>query len=830
LSDSPTKTTSEAPDAQAATSSGVVGIMSRLIRVLGSLRAWAYGHWIRGVIVAATMLTLIGLTIGGWAYLANVAIRTGELDAEGAMKVFDEGRFEEARTGVGRMLTNGRLERSEFGGPLLVLGAIKTKDAEDQPTAERRRIEYLVASRYLTEAKAYGLPENRQAYGEFLLGKSLIESGQLDEGVHALAELASSKANDSAYAVETLSLLTETCLRLPEPRVADALRHNDQLLACKSLTEEQRCDALLQRAECFSRLERFDESRTTLSSIPESAGRAAQIALLTGRNALDEVESALQKVPSDERKKAEAQYDGKISSAIADLQKANSLDSQKKHLADQTSFQQARALELKGDREAALKQYSHTRQLYGDTYDGIAAALMEGDLLRQKGDLDSALICYRRVLESFGKIPVYRSHVLPVARIRDRLMAAIDDLQKYQRFNEALSLIDRFSPPFTRAEQLELRGGTLELWGNALLSKQSDDAEGKRDHTAGLHKFRAAGLAFSELAELRYATRLYTADLWRGAEDFIKGQNFSHAIDLLNKYIENESELRNAHALLRLGQAHLALGHVPESIAAFEECIEFHPLDGASFQARIDCAKACWQKGDTAQAEQLLRHNIAGSSLKPASPEWRDSLFELGMLLHEQGKYEDAIDTLENAVERYPQDPQRLVAQYMIGESYRRWAQEFLKEASNSKTSSQREKILQEATRRLTTALGHFEEVQRTITLKTHDIHSDPLMGTMLRNCYMLEGAVYFDLKKYKEAIEAYSNVSSLYPDEPFVLETFVQIANCWRRLDKHENARGAVHQAQIALDRLPASSDFTSTTNLNRDEWRMLLASMSKW
>jgi tetratricopeptide (TPR) repeat protein len=166
----------------------------------------------------------------------------------------------------------------------------------------------------------------------------------------------------------------------------------------------------------------------------------------------------------------------------------------------------------------------------------------------------------------------------------------------------------------------------------------------------------------------------------------------------------------------------------------------------------------------------------------------------------------------------------------MIGESYRRWAQEFLKEASNSKTSSQREKILQEATRRLTTALGHFEEVQRTITLKTHDIHSDALMGTMLRNCYMLEGAVYFDLKKYKEAIEAYSNVSSLYPDEPFVLETFVQIANCWRRLDKHENARGAVHQAQIALDRLPATSDFTSTTNLNRDEWRMLLASMSKW
>ena len=82
-------------------------------------------------------------------------------------------------------------------------------------------------------------------------------------------------------------------------------------------------------------------------------------------------------------------------------------------------------------------------------------------------------------------------------------------------------------------------------------------------------------------------------------------------------------------------------------------------------------------------------------------------------------------------------------------------------------------------------------------------------MGAMLRNCYMLEGAVLFDLGRYKDAIEAYSNVSSLYPNDPFVLETFVQIANCWRRLDRPDNARGAVQQAQIALERLPAECRF---------------------
>ena len=222
--------------------------------------------------------------------------------------------------------------------------------------------------------------------------------------------------------------------------------------------------------------------------------------------------------------------------------------------------------------------------------------------------------------------------------------------------------------------------------------------------------------------------------------------------------------------------------------------------------------------------------HVGTSSLKPSSREWKDSLFELGMLLHETGQNEEAIGTLEEAIERYPQDAQRLVAQYEIGESYRRWAEQLLDSAEQARTASEREKRKQLATERLNTALKHFEEVQVSITFKTHDIHSDPLLGTMLRNCYMFEGTVLFDLGRYKDAIEAYSNVASLYPDNPFVLETFVQIANCWRRLGQDVKARGAIQQAQIALEGLPADADFASTTALNREEWRLLLADMSKW
>jgi tetratricopeptide (TPR) repeat protein len=521
----------------------------------------------------------------------------------------------------------------------------------------------------------------------------------------------------------------------------------------------------------------------------------------------------------------------KLDEAVNNLQQAQQLDAEKTAVTRESSYHLGRGLQWQGHTDAALKQFGRTRQLYDTTFVGLAASLAEADLLRDSGDIEGAVLAYRRVLESFAAIPVYRSYVLPLSEMRERVMAALKEFVDRKKFAEALALIDRFPPLFSQAEQLELRAGTLEQWGTLLVNQSTiNSSDSEEARTRGQHHLRAAGLAFEQLAELRFATKFYTTDLWRGAENYFHGHSFTRTVGLLNEYLKYEPELRNAEALLRLGQAQLALGDYPACIAAFEECIEFSPLDGSAYQARIDCAKAYWHQGDTKRAERLLRDNLVGSALKPTSPEWKDSLFELGMLLHETGQHEEAIGTLEEAIERYPQDPQRLVAQYEIGESYRRWAKEALDGVEQARTTTEREKRKQLATERLNTALKHFEEVKVSITFKTHDIRSDPLLGTMLRNCYMLEGTVLFDLKKYKEAVEAFSNVASLYPDDPFVLETFVQIANCWRRRGRDDNARGAVQQARLALDRLPENADFTSTTALNREEWRLLLDDMSRW
>ncbi len=409
--------------------------------------------------------------------MASVALHAGELKIETALEAYDKGNFELARSLVTRMLRSGRLPRSKYGGPLFVLGAVKANDAEQQAVPQRRRIEYQIASRYLTEARVYGFPAPREAAGNFMLGQSLIESGQFDEGIRVLNDLdRDPKVTDQSIKLKTKQLLAATCLVMPHPKLEDALRNNESVLKTKNLSNEQHVTALIQRAECLSRLGRFDEARESLGKVPPSQPTAAEVALMSGRISLDEVEAALQKVSASDRSQAVAAMAERITAALKTLQKASALDEQKVRIVQQSYYQSGRGLALKGDLDGALKQFPRTRQLFGDSYEGLAASLGEANAWRKKEEFDDALLAYRRVLETFADIPVYRSHVLPVERIRDEMMAAHNDLLERDRFNDALTLLNYFTPLFTRTEQLELRGDTLERWGNRLVSQATDDA------------------------------------------------------------------------------------------------------------------------------------------------------------------------------------------------------------------------------------------------------------------------------------------------------------------------------------------------------------------
>ena len=100
----------------------------------------------------------------------------------------------------------------------------------------------------------------------------------------------------------------------------------------------------------------------------------------------------------------------------------------------------------------------------------------------------------------------------------------------------------------------------------------------------------------------------------------------------------------------------------------------------------------------------------------------------------------------------------------------------------------------------------------------------------LLRNCYLMQGSVLFELRRFEEALQAYGNVITSYQNDPIALESFVQVANCWRRLNQPVKARVTLDQAKMVLKELPAETDFQATTNFNRQQWELLLSQMSNW
>ena len=397
-----------------------------------------------------------------------------------------------------------------------------------------------------------------------------------------------------------------------------------------------------------------------------------------------------------------------------------------------------------------------------------------------------------------------------------------------EQYAAALSLIQRMHFLFDETRRLELRSDTQQRWGDRLVEEAAASKRPvPRMLSEGRQHLREAGLTYEELAQNRFATNQYPDDLWQAAQAYYRGQSFTSASKVLREYLKNEPQRKNAQALLLLGKSLLALGEAEEAVDSFEECIEFHPSDAATYGARLAAAKAYRDLGQPERAEALLRQNLLGGAISPRSPEWRDSKFELGTLLHSVGRYTDAIDHLEEAITRYPDSPKTRIATYLVAESYRHAAEEPMKRFREAKAVNERENNERLFRELLGKAKDYYQTVQREISRSTS---TDAMDQAMLRNCYMLKGSVLFDLGQYKDAVDEFSNVSALYQNEPLVVETLVQISSCWRRLGEPEKARGNIEQAIVALKRMPDDADFLATTTRSRSEWESLLNEIRTW
>lgn len=796
---------------------------ARLLRI----SEWASASPLRGVAVGVGLLALILATVGTWLYLASLTVTAAVPTMSEVLEAYDAGEFDEARLRVARITEAGTLHPSEYGGPLFVLGATKAAEAETQWSPVLRQNQYLIAARYLEEAKAVGFPAGREEEGNYLLGRSLIEGGENVEGLKVLEQALA----DTQQGQARLHLILASAYQLAEPPdYAQALAHLDTALEGPDLDEQQRGDTLLRRIEVLSRVGRFNEAQATLQAASERQLTPSRLALAAARIQIDELQhrSATSLEPDQPPTKLLAALD----QTIERLRQIPAADP----AAEEAMYLTGVAYGLNGATNRAIQQFERVRKLFSSSSAAIAASVAEGDLYRTaKGDDSQALTAYRRSLSVLDSPRAYRNRYLSLSELRQRILVAHADFLSRDKCVEAITLVEELENLLGKTKQLQLQAETRAQWGRSLIDRSATaGTKSVAMRSEGRLRLREAGTHYEELARRQFATSDYPEAIWRSAECYLEGQSSTSAVRMLQEYLRNEPVQRNAQALLRLGQGHLALDNVDEGVFALEECIELHPQDAAVFRARLDCAKALRDSGKIREAEQLLLANLHSSGQTPQSAEWRQSLFELGHLMHDAGRYDEAIDRLSEAVEREIEPTQARLANYLIAECYRHAAESPLAELELAKTVNEREISTREVQRLLNDALKHYEQVR--VEIASSDTVS-PLDRAMLRNCYMFKGSALFDLgrvekspQRFKDAIDEYSNVSTLYQNEPFVLETFVQIANCQRRLQEPVKAKLNIDQALQLLNQLPEDADFLAATNFTRSQWQLMLTEMRGW
>ncbi len=483
-----------------------------------------------------------------------------------------------------------------------------------------------------------------------------------------------------------------------------------------------------------------------------------------------------------------------------------------------------------GDQNAALAQLKRTRSVYSETQEGLAAGLQEADLLLGMHREEDALDVYRMVLGGIHAKRTFANRWISPKKFRARILKAYQYFVEAGKFDEAVRLAERMSPLFPEAQSACLVAETYRTWARAEVRQSETLPEPKAGETRrrGRELYRTAGQNFEHLAKIEFTEREYPDDVWQGAECFLAGHQFTAAVSMLEEYLKYELRRRRPTALVHLGEALLALGRLDEAMEVLGECIEFYPTDAAGYEARLWAARAMTEKGNPQAAEELLGENLNGESLTPESKEWRDSLFALGKLLAEDGRHLDAIERLEEAVARYPDAQQSIEARYLIAEACLQAAKVPQEKAATDTGETARLVHRKQAAQLLERAIHYFQETEQVLNRRAEQTELNPLEKSMLRNSYFAIGAALVDLGRYDEAIKAFSAAANRYQHDPEVLDAFVQISYCYRRLNKPREAQGTVRQAMLVLQQIKEDVPFEETTIYSRKQWKELLDWMS--
>jgi tetratricopeptide (TPR) repeat protein len=464
----------------------------------------------------------------------------------------------------------------------------------------------------------------------------------------------------------------------------------------------------------------------------------------------------------------------------------------------------------------------------------IAARLGMAESLAMLERHDEAVSAYRVAIEDLNAIGGTRLISTGVLRVSVGLMA-----QRQREAGNLRAALDyaRLAMELTdpgNGEQvtafLEQRGQIEQLFAEDLHRRAVEAGEAGEAGAGALGEeahemFADAGITFMELARLTTLNERRSAEAaWRAAELAARANQPDRAIRLYRAFTtERPLNPLVPRALTRVGELLQAQGRLTEAIETYQDCYRRYPrtLDGS--RALIPLARCYLASGpdNDELAEKTLRLILDDSDVfTPRAPEFADALFLLGGMLNRRGEYERAIATLEEALERYPDDPRVVRARILLADSYRHSALALKKEIAQAASATEIERMRIESTERFEKAQELYRQLIAEYELRDATKLSR-LEAMYLRHAYLYEADCFFEVGDYRRALKLYEEAAGNYKALPTGLAAYVQMINCHVFLGKPEEARAALARARILVEAIPEEAFDRSLSPETRPDWK---------
>lgn len=311
---------------------------------------------------------------------------------------------------------------------------------------------------------------------------------------------------------------------------------------------------------------------------------------------------------------------------------------------------------------------------------------------------------------------------------------------------------------------------------------------------------------------------------WRAAEFYDRAGNGAQAVALYRTFtVEHSGHSLVPRALLRIGQRLRAMGQLPDAVTAFQAVYGRFPRTLEGSRALVPLARCYLAMGPENEelAEKTLRVLLEDSDvLTPDAPEFAEALYLLGDVLGRRKRYVQAIATLEEAADRYPDDPRIWRSRFLLADAYRQSALSLKEEAAHTALESELRQMGEESGTRFNRARQLFRDVITEYKVRGPE-NLDRLERLFLRHALLYEADCFFETNRYREALQLYEEAAGTFQDSTRALSAYVQIINCNVFLGQRQEARAALARALIVVGALGQVTFDSTVSPETRQDWK---------